>query len=240
MKLVLGTSARANLVVALVLSAGMACTSSSASPPGTGGARAGAGGAAPGTGGSTSPGSNGGAGGSASGGGSGSGGKSGGAGGAAGGAGSGGHGGASPSAGGAGGGSPAGGSGGADAAANPDVGLPPVQGDELFVSTSGSDSNPGTKDQPFKSISAAQAAVRTHPDRGKVPITVTVLSGTYYVGKTVVFTSADSGTQAAPVTYRGGGTAILSGGVSLGSLTWSAYKNGIMQATVPASRTGCE
>ena len=237
MKPVLGTSARANLVVALAMSAGIACTSSSASPPGAGGTHAGAGGSASGAGGSSSPGSKGGGGGSALGGGPGSGGKGGGAGagGSGGAAGSGGHGGAPQSSGGAGGGAQAGGSGGADAAANPDTGLPPVQGDELFVSTSGSDSNPGTKDQPFKTIAAAQAAVRTHPDRGKVPITVTVLSGTYYVGKTIVFTSADSGTQAAPITYRGGGTAILSGGVSLGSLTWSAYKNGIMQATVPAS-----
>jgi hypothetical protein len=55
------------------------------------------------------------------------------------------------------------------------------------------------------------------------------------VGKTIVFSSADSGTQAAPVTYRGLGTATLSGGVPLSNLTWTPYKNGIMQAAVPAS-----
>jgi hypothetical protein len=108
-------------------------------------------------------------------------------------------------------------------------------GDEYFVATTGNDTNPGTKDKPFLTIAAAQVAVRANADRGKVPIYVTVQSGTYYVGKTIVFTSADSGTQTAPVTYRGGGTAALSGGVSLGNLTWSAYKNGIMQAAVPAS-----
>lgn len=114
-------------------------------------------------------------------------------------------------------------------------GPPPVAGDEFFVATTGDDANPGTKDRPFKTIAAAQMAVRNSPDRGKTPITVTVASGTYYVGKTIVFSSADSGTQAAPVTYRGLGTATLSGGVPLNSLSWTPFKNGILQATVPAS-----
>jgi len=109
-----------------------------------------------------------------------------------------------------------------------------AQGD-IYVSPTGDDSNPGTQAKPLKTIAAAQAAVRAHPNFRKSPLAVAVLPGTYYVGKTIVFTPDDSGSQAAPVTYRGGGTAILSGGVSLGSLTWSAYKNGIMQATVPAS-----
>jgi hypothetical protein len=119
-------------------------------------------------------------------------------------------------------------------AGTPDAGgLPPVAGDEIFVATNGDDANPGTKAQPLKTIAAAQAKVRAHPDRGVVPITVTVLPGTYYVGKTIAFTSADSGSQTAPVTYRGGGTATLSGGAPL-QLTWTPYKNGIMQASVPA------
>jgi hypothetical protein len=108
-----------------------------------------------------------------------------------------------------------------------------VTGD-IFVATTGSDSNPGTQDKPLKTLAAAQTAVRVHPNLGKSPLTVAVLPGTYYVGKTIVFTSADSGTQTAPVTYRGFGAATLSGGVKL-NLTWSSYKNNIMQANVPAS-----
>jgi hypothetical protein len=115
--------------------------------------------------------------------------------------------------------------------------LPPVAGDELFVASTGDDANPGTKDRPLKTLAAAQAAVRAHPDRGKVPITVSVLTGTYYIGQTLVLTAADSGTQAAPVTYRGGGTATLSGGARLNP-AWTSYKNGIMQANVPASVSG--
>jgi hypothetical protein len=106
-------------------------------------------------------------------------------------------------------------------------------GTQIFVATDGDDTNPGTQDKPYETIAAAQGAVRASSDRGKVPITVNVLPGTYYVGKTIVFTSADSGTEAAPVTYRGGGgTATLSGGARL-ELRWSAYKDGIMQASVP-------
>jgi hypothetical protein len=110
--------------------------------------------------------------------------------------------------------------------------LPPVVGDEYFVSTTGDDGNPGTKELPFRSIAGAKAAVRANPDRGKLPITVTVESGTYYVGKTIEFAPEDSGTKDGPVTYRGGGTATLSGGVQLES-SFTAFQNGIMQTAVP-------
>ncbi len=108
-------------------------------------------------------------------------------------------------------------------------------GNTFYVATTGDDTNPGTKDKPFKTVAAAQLAVRASSDRGKIPLTVSVATGTYYITKPIVFTSADSGTQATPVTYRGGGSATLSGGVSLSNLTWTAYKNGIMQASVPTS-----
>lgn len=115
--------------------------------------------------------------------------------------------------------------------------LPGVPGIELFVATTGDDANPGTKTQPLKSIAAAQVAVRSNPRRGKDPITVTVLGGTYYLGKTLIFTPDDSGTEAAPVTYRGGGVATLSGGARL-ALSWTSYRNGIMQAKVPTDVSG--
>ena len=113
------------------------------------------------------------------------------------------------------------------------AGFPPVAGDELFVSTTGNDTNPGTMDRPLLTLGRAQAVVRNHPDKGKQPITVTVLPGSYYFPSTLVFSAADSGTMSAPITYRGAGAATLSGGAKL-NLSWSAYKNGIMQAAVPA------
>jgi hypothetical protein len=106
---------------------------------------------------------------------------------------------------------------------------------DIYVSPTGDDTNPGTKEKPLKTLAAAQSAARAHAKHGKEPLIVGFLPGTYYVGKTVVFTTADSGTKDAPVTYTGyGGVATLSGGVKL-SLTWSEYKNNIMQATVPSS-----
>ncbi len=159
-----------------------------------------------------------------------------------------GSGGTSPATGGAGAGGKAGAGGGAAGGAGSGAGAggspgfssgcgsTPPAGDVFYVATSGDDANPGTRDKPFNSIAAAQAAVRKDPNRGSKPITVIVGSGTYYVGKTIVFTSADSGTQAAPVTYTGcGATATLSGGAPLNGLSWTSYKNGIMKAAVPAS-----
>jgi len=271
MKLNLVTGSRSNLVIALAMTAGIGCTSSSApSPSGSGGAHSGAGGSAPGSGGSvaSSSGGRGGGGGATSGsggipgvggsggllasGGSGGTSSAGGSGGASGAGGrggapaSGGRGGATVSGGaiGSGGVAQLGGSGGttplgsggstqAGGVTGTDGGII-AQGD-IYVSPTGDDSNPGTQAKPLKTIAAAQAAVRAHPNFRKSPLAVAVLPGTYYVGKTIVFTSDDSGTQAAPVTYRGGGTATLSGGLSLSSLTWTAYKNGIMQAAVPSS-----
>jgi hypothetical protein len=136
--------------------------------------------------------------------------------------------------GGNGGSSAVGGSAGSGPGGTTEAGGSAVATGDIYVSTSGDDSNPGTKDKPLKTIAAAQTAARAHANHGKAPLTVAVLPGTYYVGKTVVFTAADSGTKDAPVTFRGFGTPTLSGGVSL-SLTWSAYKNNIMQATVPAN-----
>ncbi len=129
-----------------------------------------------------------------------------------------------------------GGSGGSGAGGITGVGGAIVVGPaDIYVSTTGDDGNPGTQDKPLKTIAAAQTAARAHAKRGKEPLVIGFLPGTYYVGKTVVFTTADSGAKDAPVTYTGyGGAATLSGGVSL-SLTWSAYKNNIMQATVPSS-----
>jgi hypothetical protein len=123
--------------------------------------------------------------------------------------------------------------GGADASSSGGCGN--SGGDQIFVSPTGKDSNAGTQAEPLATLAAAQTMVRGNSDRGKVAITVNVLPGTYYVGNTIVFTQADSGTKSAPVTYFGAGNAILSGGVPLNGLTWTAYQNGIMKAVVPAS-----
>jgi hypothetical protein len=66
-------------------------------------------------------------------------------------------------------------------------------------------------------------------------VTVWLRGGTYYLPETLVFTSADSGTEKAPVTYVAvaGEEPVLTGAVKLG-LTWTPYRDGIMMARVPA------
>ena len=57
----------------------------------------------------------------------------------------------------------------------------------LYVSKNGRDDNPGTKELPFQTISAAQQAAR----KSKEPVTVEVMAGSYR--ENLVFDERDSG-----------------------------------------------
>ncbi|HEY3333255.1 MAG TPA: PDZ domain-containing protein [Capsulimonadaceae bacterium] len=101
-----------------------------------------------------------------------------------------------------------------------------------YVSPSGNDSAAGTRAKPFASLARAQVAARR--DAGKVPVTINLMAGTYYLPAPLVLTGEDSGTKAAPVTYRAynGETVVVSGGKRLNP-TWLPYRDGIMKAAVP-------
>ena len=76
--------------------------------------------------------------------------------------------------------------------------------------------NSSKTDGPFATLNAARLAVERASRRGgSAPITVMLEGGTYYVPSTVQFSSADSGTSAAPVVYENyrGATPIISGGM---------------------------
>lgn len=83
----------------------------------------------------------------------------------------------------------------------------------FHVAPGGKDTNPGTKALPFASLEKARDAVRARQERGK-PVTVLIAGGTYLLERPLVLTPDDSGTKAAPVTYRAAGkdTPVLSGG----------------------------
>ena len=104
---------------------------------------------------------------------------------------------------------------------------------ELFVAPGGDDANPGTYARPFATLQRAQQAARGVRD--DEPVAVCLREGTYYLPETLVFTSADSGTPAAPVVYQAcdNERAIISGGLRL-DLKWEPYRDGIMQTKVPA------
>lgn len=67
-----------------------------------------------------------------------------------------------------------------------------------FVATNGSDTNPGTSDAPFATVTKARDAVRAAGQKG---VTVYIRGGEYDLTTPVTFTSADSGTASAPNIY---------------------------------------
>ena len=109
---------------------------------------------------------------------------------------------------------------------------------EFYVSPGGHDANPGTREHPFVSLDHARQIVANRADRSE-PVMIFLSGGTYYIPDTLVFQAADSGTKDAPITYAAlaDQTPVISGGQKL-QLTWSPYKDGIMQASVPAGTTG--
>ncbi len=109
----------------------------------------------------------------------------------------------------------------------------PVWSAELYVAVDGSDANPGTKAMPLATIAKARDAAGAV--KSVEPVTVYVRGGTYELAEPVVFTSADSGSAEAPVSYRAypGETVVISGGRKL-DLQWKPWRDGIMQAKVHA------
>ena len=97
----------------------------------------------------------------------------------------------------------------------------------FHVAVNGNDSWSGTlpapnaegTDGPFATLDRARRAVGALMKTGALagkgePLTVQVRSGTYYLSSPLVFSAADSGTEAAPVVYRAfpGEKPVISGG----------------------------
>jgi hypothetical protein len=108
---------------------------------------------------------------------------------------------------------------------------------EFYVSPDGNDTNPGTRERPFASLDHARQVVANRVNKSE-HVTVFLAGGIYYLPDTLVFHTADSGTKNATITYTAmaGQTPVISGGQKL-QLTWSAYKDSIMQAAVPPGTT---
>jgi hypothetical protein len=102
----------------------------------------------------------------------------------------------------------------------------------IQVSPEGNDRNPGTKAQPLFTLPAALAKARETQASG-----IQLRAGTYYLDKPIVLDTQDSGTEKQPfvISSYPGEQAVISGGQKL-KLSWQPYRNGIMQAKVPAGR----
>jgi len=69
---------------------------------------------------------------------------------------------------------------------------------QFFVSLTGNDLNPGTKEKPFASIDKAKAEVR----KKKGKITIYIRGGTYYIKKPIIFLPEDSRKPEREVTFK--------------------------------------
>jgi hypothetical protein len=71
----------------------------------------------------------------------------------------------------------------------------------IYVSPDGNDSNPGTLDQPLKTVAKARDLVRTKNSSMSADMTVYLRGGTYQQASTLTFANADSGTGGFYVKY---------------------------------------
>ncbi|MDR2850186.1 MAG: right-handed parallel beta-helix repeat-containing protein [Verrucomicrobiota bacterium] len=112
----------------------------------------------------------------------------------------------------------------------------------VFVAPDGSDANPGSKAAPFATLPRAMAAVRDarSGDLPPAPATVYLRGGTYALREPLVFTPADSGTAAAPVTIAAypGEKPVLSGGERLTGAWTRTTGKPFWQLDVPRARDG--
>ncbi|MHC4982404.1 MAG: uS11 family ribosomal protein [Planctomycetota bacterium] len=105
---------------------------------------------------------------------------------------------------------------------------------EFYVSPSGDDANPGTKEKPFASLTAARDAVRKLIAAGlKQNVEVLLEGGTYYLPEGLSIGPADSGTEKFSITYRpaGEGTPVLVGGLKVTG--FRKHKGNIYVAPLP-------
>ena len=73
---------------------------------------------------------------------------------------------------------------------------------EFFVSTGGDDTNPGTKEAPFKTPEMARNTIRQLEVLGRDPITVWFYGGRYHFDKSFELTEKDSGTEKSQISYK--------------------------------------
>jgi hypothetical protein len=102
-------------------------------------------------------------------------------------------------------------------------------GADIYVSPTGNDAAVGTPTAPLQTIAAARD--KADGVKASGPVTVHLLAGTYYLNSPVVFGSSNSGTASAPITYRGEGKAVISGGIKVTTPWTTTTLNGVTVQT---------
>jgi len=107
---------------------------------------------------------------------------------------------------------------------------------ELYVSPNGSDNAKGSMRKPFASIAYAKEKVKEYKeDNPSTEIIVYIRGGKYYLSEPIIFTTEDSGSEEAPITYKAYKDEVpqILGGVKLSGLKWEKYDNNIYKTKVP-------
>ncbi len=105
----------------------------------------------------------------------------------------------------------------------------------VFVSPTGSGPQRGTRAAPFRSVAAAQAAVRARLGHMSTDIRVVLADGRYALRAPLRFTAADSGRNGHRVIYEAavGAHPVLSGGLPITGWKPSSARPGVWVAPVP-------
>ncbi len=115
-----------------------------------------------------------------------------------------------------------------------------ARGSEFYVSPTGADNNPGSKDKPFGTLTKARDAVRaTRQSKPDEPCEVILLDGIYRFTDSLMLDKEDSGTADAPVVYRAAnpGRAKVLGGINLDVSAFKPCTDGeILKRLSPEAR----
>lgn len=111
---------------------------------------------------------------------------------------------------------------------------------QIYVSPTGKDSNPGTKDKPVLTLQHATALAVTAMQNATSDVTVSLANGTYRLSHPLELSPADSGINGRNIVFEAepGSKPIISGGVRItGWKLFNSAKN-IWSAKVPADVKG--
>ena len=110
---------------------------------------------------------------------------------------------------------------------------------EFFVAPTGDDSNPGTQERPIATLDHAREVIAREVAAGlRTNITAFLRSGTYYLGRPLVFGPKHSGTDRFSITFAAyqGDKPIISGGRRIGG--WKPGAGGLWTAEIPDVKAG--
>jgi hypothetical protein len=119
------------------------------------------------------------------------------------------------------------------------IGAGSASGIDYFVSPGGLDSNAGTIDAPFKTITKARDAVRTINNNMAEDITVFLRDGWYIQSSTLKFDQSDSGTNGHNIIYQAYSNEhpVISGGTRITGWTLHDASKNIWKASAPGLNT---